>query len=294
MVKTAAVCAINRQPRLPIETSLKIVARFEREKLSTNIVLQAFEHQSNSPKEVLVQIASCIEDQDPSIRRAAICALSGQSYLSDLPKILERVITHIGDSNAEVREAAIKAVSVVRQPMLGATFNTIATRINDPDEMVRLAVVEVLGQQKSLSNGILRSLVDLMNNPDSNVRWATLKVLADQETWPKAIRDKIASQVYCPQAFRGVSFDWMFNKLVEREEFHYNFLLGGLSKQNLRLLLLRTSRTHLAWYIENDMSHVEIGQSSKKPVLCVGSDIEAGMMSAREDAGIPPVAVLDS
>ncbi|KAK9853657.1 NACHT protein [Penicillium brevicompactum] len=294
MVKTAAIYAISCQSRLPIKTSLKIAAKFERDELPADFVLQAFEHQSNSPKEVLVRIASCIENQDSSIRRAAICALSSQSYLLHLPKILERVIKYIGDSNAEVREAAIKAVSVVRQPMLKTTFDKIAARINDPDEMVRLAVVGVLGQQKSLSNGILRSLVDLMNNPDSNVRWATLKTLADQETWPKAIRDKLALQVHCPQAFRGVSFDWMFNKLVEREEFHYNFLLGGLSKQNLRLLLLRTSRTHLAWYIENGMSHVEIGQSSKKPVLCVGSDIEAGMMSAREDAGIPPVAVLDS
>ncbi|KAF3023237.1 hypothetical protein E8E15_003866 [Penicillium rubens] len=293
-VRTAAVYAIRRQPRLPIETALEIARRFKNDKLPSKIVLQIFEHQSNSPKEVLVQIARCIEDQDVSIRSAAIRALSGQSNLSDLPEIHEKVIAYIEDSDAEVREAAIQAVSVGRPSMSDATFDTIATRMDDTNEKVRLAVVQVLGQKETLCFDIVNTLADLMNDTDEKVRWATLKVLADQSTWPGAIRHKIASKVYCPLAFRGVSFDWMFNKLVKREEFHLNFLLGGLAKQILRLLLLRTSRMHLAWYIHNDMSYVERSDGSKAPLPCAGADIELGMMSAREEAGIPPVAVLYS
>ncbi|CAP85799.1 Pc20g04700 [Penicillium rubens Wisconsin 54-1255] len=282
-VRTAAVYAIRRQPRLPIETALEIARRFKNDKLPSKIVLQIFEHQSNSPKEVLVQIARCIEDQDVSIRSAAIRALSGQSNLSDLPEIHEKVIAYIEDSDAEVREAAIQAVSVGRPSMSDTTFDTIATRMDDTNEKVRLAVVQVLGQKETLCFDIVNTLADLMNDTDEKVRWATLKVLADQSTWPGAIRHKIASKVYCPLAFR-----------VKREEFHLNFLLGGLAKQILRLLLLRTSRMHLAWYIHNDMSYVERSDGSKAPLPCAGADIELGMMSAREEAGIPPVAVLYS
>jgi HEAT repeat protein len=294
MVRTAAVDAISHQPCLPIETAVKIAARFKKDKLPSKVVLQIFERQFNSPKEVLVEIARCIEDQDLSIRRAAIRALSGQSYLSDLSETFDKVTTCIEVSDAEVREGAIQTVSVGRPSMLDATFDTIATRMDDTNEKVRLAVVQVLGQKKNLPSKVLNTLVDMMSDADEKLQWATLKVLVDQSTWPGHIRQKIASQVYCSLALRGVSFDWMFNKLVKREEFHLNFLLGGLEKGLLRRLLLRTSRTQLAWYIQNNMSYIERGDGSKTPAPCVGVDIELGMISAREEAGIPSVAVFSS
>lgn len=291
MVTKAAVNAIRGQSSLSVEAALEIAERFDKGELSSKTLLQIFKDQSNSPEKVLGQIEGCIRDNDLSIKTAALRALSGQSYLSDLPKMIEKVNCLIRHPDAEVSEAAIQAVGSGRPSMSDATLYEIVKRVKDPNERVRQAVVRVLSERKTLCLDNVNKLVDLMNDPDEQVQWATLKIFANQPSWPGVIRHKIASEVYSQFIFRGVSFKWMFSRLAKREEFHLIFLLGGLAKQHLRYLLLRTSRMHLAWFINNNKSYLMRSDGSHDPVQCDGADIELGMMSTWRKAGIPPVAV---
>ncbi|CAG8114833.1 unnamed protein product [Penicillium olsonii] len=289
----ATVNAISCQSSLPVEIDLEIAERFDQGKLPIKTFLQIFENQSNSPERVLGQIAAHISgDKDHSIRAAAIRALGRQSYLSETPEIIQKMIPRIHDEDAAVRVAAIRAVGLGRPSMSDATLGEIMRHSNDTNDKVRQAVVQVLGERKTLSLDEFHKMVELANDPDEQVQWATHKLFAYNPSWPGVIRHTIASEVYGHFLFnKGVSFNWMFSRLAKREEFHLLFLLGGLAKQHLRKLLLRTSRMHLAWFIKNDESYLERSDGSDDPVPCVGADIEQGMISAWREAGLPPVAV---
>jgi hypothetical protein len=71
--------------------------------------------------------------------------------------------------HAEAREAAIKAVSFGRPSILDAAFDTIATRMDETNEKVRLAIVQVLGQKETLCFDIVNTLADPMNDTDEKV-----------------------------------------------------------------------------------------------------------------------------
>ncbi|KAJ5771963.1 hypothetical protein N7520_002492 [Penicillium odoratum] len=293
-VRTAAISALCRQAFLAKGTVHEIGAKLEKNKLTRKAALKILEHQSNLPKGVLVKIVDCIEDEDSLIRTAAINAVSSQSYLSDLPEIIDKIMTKIEDSDAEVAEAAMQAVSVIYPSLSEKHRLAIVARVDYHNKRVKLAAFQVLSQQSNLSDDILDLLVARMNDPDEQVRWGAVRALDYQSTLPEGILHKIASQINDPKSMGIGAVDWLIDMLVQREGFHSDFLLLLRAQRVLPPLLVRSFKKQLAWYVQNGESYLETANSTGTVRLSNGVDIEVEMGLARERAGVPPVAALSS
>ncbi|KAJ5488084.1 Armadillo-like helical [Penicillium expansum] len=287
-VRTAAIDALSHRPCLSETIVNRIVAILDERNSTKQAALQALKHLSNLPKTVLDKIADCIKNRDPLIKTAAIKGLGGRSYLSDSPDILNKIATYIyhADAGGEVGvtagviAAAIQAFSIGDPSILKDWLEVIALRINDGDKEVRNAVVQVLIRQSDLSKEHLSLLAARINDEDEKVRLGAVKFLEKQETLTDETLRIMASQI--------------INLLNQREMLHSELLLRGLAHRFLLPLLLRSFKTHLAWYFRDGESYLETNNATKSRGRCDEVDIEVEMESAREEAGMPPVAVLYS
>lgn len=289
-VRKAAIHALSHQPRLPLETALIISAKFCEQDCVKIAALQAFEHQSDTTAEILTQIANHIGDEeDPSIKSAALNALAGQSELSNLPAILLKITICLQDSDAEVIAAAIQATGACHPSMLKKNLGSITARLRHVDRRVRLAAARVLGKQSDLPETVVESLIEMLRDVDPEVRVAVVKCIDHQLIWSEEICRKLAFKIDDPEIIKLPSFLWLLDSSIyNRKEFHSNFLLCGSAQQILVPLLLLSFKGQLAWYIVDGESCLEKGTDSDKQRIHVGIDIERDMKSARENSGVPP------
>ncbi|KAJ5170847.1 uncharacterized protein N7500_003630 [Penicillium coprophilum] len=261
-VRTEAANALSHQLCLPEGTTLEIVAILKKGKPSRKAALQAFKDQSNSSKRILDEISHHIEDRDPSITTAALNALAGQSYLSDSPHIWDKVIACIKHTDASVVEATLQAV-----------------RASHP---------------RILSNDFLSKVVEQINNPNKRVRWATVQLLHELSAWSEDICHDLALQLDDSKSIVPASSNWFIGNLVERKEFHSDFLLRGPWQPLLIPLLVRGFREQLAWYIDSGHSYLETANGHEKLALCNEGNIKYQLRLARQRAGVPSVAASPS
>ncbi|KAK4866491.1 hypothetical protein LT330_008423 [Penicillium expansum] len=304
-VRTAAIDALSHRPYLSETIVNRIVAILDERNSTKQAALQALKHLSNLPKTVLDKIADCIKNRDPLIKTAAIKGRGGRSYLSDSPDILNKIATHIyhADAGGEVGvtagviAAAIQAFSIGDPSILKDWLEVIALRINDGDKEVRNAVVQVLIRQSDLSKEHLSLLAARINDEDEKVRLGAVKFLEKQETLTDETLRIMASQISDSEITRladPMEVHFLVNLLNQREMLHSELLLRGLAHRFLLPLLLRSFKTHLAWYFRDGESYLETNNATKSRGRCDEVDIEVEMESAREEAGMPPVAVLYS
>jgi hypothetical protein len=90
--------------------------------------------------DILQKIAAQLNNQDWSVRQAAVHALAGQSAL--IPEILQKVLARLEDEDSNTRQAAAKVIISQSAPT-PEILQEVVTRLEHPDKGVRWAAVQV-------------------------------------------------------------------------------------------------------------------------------------------------------
>ncbi|KAK3355238.1 hypothetical protein B0H65DRAFT_515860 [Neurospora tetraspora] len=173
-------------------------------------ILLALQAQSSLSDKLLTAAVACLEDEDWSVRKAALGVLQAQSSLSD--ERLTAAVACLGDKNGDVREVALGVLQaqsslsdelltavvaclededwIVREDALGVLqaqsslsdelLTAVVARLEDEDWSVRKAALGVLQAQSSLSDELLTAVVARLEDEDWSVRWAALDILQAQ------------------------------------------------------------------------------------------------------------------
>jgi NACHT/LRR/PYD domain-containing protein 3 len=141
-------------------------------------VLRVLGRQHESlPSEILSMIAALLQDEDWSVRQAAVYALQGQVSLAR--ETVQAIAARLEDEDWSVRRAAVYAlrgqVSLARE-----TVQAIAALLEDEDSNVRQEAVYALQGQASLTPETVQAIAALLEDADSDVRRAAVDALQGQ------------------------------------------------------------------------------------------------------------------
>ncbi|KAK3345108.1 nacht nucleoside triphosphatase [Neurospora tetraspora] len=159
-------------------------------------VLLALQAQSSLSNELLAAVVARLEDDDWSVRPAALGVLQAQSSLSN--ELLTAVIVRLGDKNGGVRWAAL-GVLQAQSSLSDELLTAVVARLGDKDWDVRKAALRVLQAQSSLSD-------DLLNGPFVEPLFKFLLRGSFDEQWSWYVIDK-TSCINMPEWVGRTSID---------------------------------------------------------------------------------------
>ncbi|KAK4079164.1 hypothetical protein Trihar35433_269 [Trichoderma harzianum] len=179
-IRVAAVNAL-RQKALP-DKILKEIAGFKNKDCSIqHSAARVLGQQTTLPSEILEDIAAQLNDESATVRLHAAMALGGQTAMpNEVLKALAALAARYDDNSVDTRMAAIEALN--RQITLSNDIlRAIAAQLNDNDESIREAAIRVLGRHTVLPDDTLKAIVARLDDNNRSIREVTVKIL-DQQT----------------------------------------------------------------------------------------------------------------
>ncbi|KUL81436.1 hypothetical protein ZTR_10667 [Talaromyces verruculosus] len=167
----------------------------QRESSCRKKILRALAHRWHMSFNLMGIVTKFTGDSDSNVRHAAIEALGTQSPWS--PDILEAVIYRLeNDEDSLVRRAAIEALGAQSPWPPGIRKSVMCRLENDRDSRVRRAAIQVLGTQSPWSPNILEAVMcRLENDEDSLVRRMAIEALGTQSPWSPDIIEAVMRRV---------------------------------------------------------------------------------------------------
>ncbi|MCS7016802.1 MAG: HEAT repeat domain-containing protein [Gemmatales bacterium] len=122
-------------------------------------------------------IIHAMRDSSKSTRHAALDLLARERHAVPIPAILLKQVTDtLQDEDASMREAAIKALKAMGSA--GAAYaHMVADKLSDKRSVVRIAAAEVLRAIRPVDAAYIHDLVELLKDQDKKVRAAAVKAL---------------------------------------------------------------------------------------------------------------------
>ncbi|EHK20358.1 uncharacterized protein TRIVIDRAFT_192935 [Trichoderma virens Gv29-8] len=260
-VREAAIRALNTQPKLPHNNLEDVAARLKDENESVQVAaIMALGNQPALPNNTLEDVAARLKDEDESVQMAAIEALCRQPALPN--NILEDVAARLKDENESIQVAAIRALGK-QSALPNNILKTIAAQLENKYTSVREAAIRTLAYKSVVSNEILQNIILRLEDEDEEVQVAALEALGKQPALPNNLLKDIAAHLddKYPRVREAAIYALRPQSPLSNE------ILQNII---LRVLLRRSFKEQLTWYIDNGHSCIDMpeGCANNGPFQC--------------------------
>ncbi|KAK5989700.1 hypothetical protein PT974_07956 [Cladobotryum mycophilum] len=304
-VRKEVVTILSCQSSLPLEFLQALIPRLEdQQEWVRKETADILRYQSNLPLEILQACAVQLEHQRKEIRETAALALNGQSSLP--LKILKALMGQLEDQNKTIREAVTEVLryqSILPLEILQA----LAAKLEDQESMARLEAARALGRQLTLPLEFLQALAVRLEDQDDSIRRDATYALSNQSNLPleslQALAVRLEDQDYTIRLFAAKALgsqltisdqilqgilvkclekgivDEIEHVLGERDEAYSTRLTGMSFKHRYQILLNRSWKENVTWYIEDGYSYLAMPEGVSKAPL--NEQFRANIQNAR-------------
>ncbi|KAF3071780.1 hypothetical protein CFAM422_006224 [Trichoderma lentiforme] len=176
-VREAAARLIRTRRSLPEDIRTAIAARFEhQDPLHQSAIADALDYEL--PKDTMRNLATQLENSDPSVRQKALSAFS---YPFVLPKDIHRaIVPQLKDKNPDIRHQALLALEN-QDSLSESILECIVGLLEDEEKHIRRAAWEALQYRTGLPEEILKAIAAWLVSQDRDADMIKLSYDTDLE-----------------------------------------------------------------------------------------------------------------
>ncbi|KKP06021.1 peptidase C14 [Trichoderma harzianum] len=287
-IQRVGTAALLKQKALPTEI---VKARLENKNEFIQLAtIKALDDRVNFglPKEILEAVIARLQDENDTVREAAVClilkhqrtlrqtALRQTALHNNFFKVVSALLE---DKSPRVRAYAIEILD--RQAALPSEIlEAIAAQLGDEDEDidVRMRALLTLGRQPALPQEILKVVAARLEEKEKYIRYGATKALLNQPALP----DEILKTVALRLEDHDESVQAAAEDIIRRhEEFYFTLLKGDYSTALYKVLLRRSFKEHLSWYIDDGHLCINMAEGIRRVSIDTHDDIMAAIEKAR-------------